>query len=951
MNVSRLLCAAGALLVSAVWAEAYTNVIIVMADDFGYECVEDYGGESYSTPEMSEMALEGVRFEHAHSQPICTPSRVQIMSGKYNVRNYTKFATLDQSQDTFGNPFKNAGYETCIVGKWQLGGNQQTLENFGFDHHCVWRMGSANQERYWGPIFEVDGESKSYPGQYGPDIQQNYVTNFIQGCIDEDKPFFLYYPILLTHSPYQPTPDSAIVSTPGWDSTYWTEAQSETNYFGDMVEYMDKQLGELRDFLEQKGIDDETLLIFTGDNGTGMSIYSMQNGVLVRGGKGQTKESGTRVPLFAAMPGTVQSNLVVSPIVDFSDIYATIMDITDLPYIPGEEDDKDGVSFLPQLKGDAGTPRDHSYCWYMKRTDMTDIRQFVQDETYKLYITGKFYNKTNDVLETTSLADGVLTPGELALKSYFNSLLMQYDALRPDGIPYNNSIPYPIPGKIEAEYYDYGLEGITYHDSTEDSNAGGDKRTDDVDIHTVGGATVIDEISAGEWLEYTVNVETNGTYAIVVRYAAESAGGRLHFEVNGVPVSGTLELPATGSFSTYSTVEINDVQLSGGTRKLTMVFDQPGMSIDRFTASYVGPPGSLPQPPVSATLIDYQHEDSDRNTTLPNLENGGTDQTGWNADSVYINPTGSGDLKIEEPASGGNIQFNLSAPLTNGMVEVEFRISSYDLTGISNIRDGMGFELWSATQSANQSVKMKTEWFTSGARLRMAGPNADGSGFQYPSVSLGSDASTNGIIYRFEADLDAGTYQVFSKRDSDTEFSAMGVPGVCSNITQVRLQTTANPAWPSGTFVNIDYFTLKQILPETGGLVFADWAAQFPTLGALTNSTDNPDGDAFNNLYEFAFGGIPTNRENLGHLPVFQALEDSTGHWFEFVYARRINPEQSGLVYTLEKNTNLVDGIWNSASNELVAVGILDENFEVVTNRFPTAELGAQFIQLQVDEL
>jgi len=106
----------------AVQCAAYTNVIVVMADDFGFECVETYGGESYSTPRMNQLAIDGVKFDNAHSQPICTPSRVQIMTGKYNVRNYTKFATLDQSQDTFGHPFRAAGYATCVVGKWQLGG-------------------------------------------------------------------------------------------------------------------------------------------------------------------------------------------------------------------------------------------------------------------------------------------------------------------------------------------------------------------------------------------------------------------------------------------------------------------------------------------------------------------------------------------------------------------------------------------------------------------------------------------------------------------------------------------------------------------------------------------------------------------------------------------------------------------------------------------------------------
>ena len=91
-----------------------------MVDDFGHECVESYGGTSYATPQLTRMATAGAQFNHAHAQNICTPSRVQIMTGQYNVRNYTRFATFDQSQRTFGHAFKDAGYVTGIVGKWQL---------------------------------------------------------------------------------------------------------------------------------------------------------------------------------------------------------------------------------------------------------------------------------------------------------------------------------------------------------------------------------------------------------------------------------------------------------------------------------------------------------------------------------------------------------------------------------------------------------------------------------------------------------------------------------------------------------------------------------------------------------------------------------------------------------------------------------------------------------------
>ena len=92
-----------------------------MADDLGYETIGANGGTSYKTPNLDRMAAEGVRFSHCYVQPLCTPTRVQLMTGKYNVRNYVDFGNMDPEAVTFGNLFKQAGYTTCMAGKWQLG--------------------------------------------------------------------------------------------------------------------------------------------------------------------------------------------------------------------------------------------------------------------------------------------------------------------------------------------------------------------------------------------------------------------------------------------------------------------------------------------------------------------------------------------------------------------------------------------------------------------------------------------------------------------------------------------------------------------------------------------------------------------------------------------------------------------------------------------------------------
>ncbi|VGO23148.1 Arylsulfatase [Pontiella sulfatireligans] len=903
----------------AIQCAAQPNVIVIMADDFGFECVETYGGESYSTPRMNQMAVDGVKFNHAHAQPICTPSRVQIMTGKYNVRNYTKFATLDQSQDTFGHPFRNAGYSTCVVGKWQLGGTGQTIEDFGFDEHCLWSILST-AERYVSPDIVTNGVKQNYPGQYGPDIQHAYAKDFI--LRNTNTPFYLYYPITLTHSPFQPTPDSA-----DWDPNrdpYF----SDPVYFGDMVAYLDKLLGDLLDFLETTGLAENTLVIFTGDNGTDRLIYSVQNGVTVQGGKGLTTDAGTHVPMLISWPGTVQSNLVVNDIVDFADIYTTLIDAADVPVDPAVAAEKDGVSFLPLMNGQAGMPRDHSYCWYMRRTDMTEIHEFVQDQTYKLYATGDFHNKTLDLLEQSPLSPTSLTSEETTLKTYFDTLLLQYGALRPDGIPYNNSVPYSVPGTIEAERYDFGLDGITYHDTTADSNVGGTTRTDDVDIHTINNATVVDEIATGEWLEYSVDVDEAGTYAFAVRYAAESVDGRLHFEIGGESVSGTLDLPATGSVSNYATAVLDEVQLPGGECKLTVVFDQPGMNIDLFTATYVGEPVAPPVAPVTVWSEDFE-------TTPPNVE-----QT---ANFILGGSTPTPDFDTNVWAVTGN-------PTLAGFDEnpgAATTLASYD-AGVPRLR-AVGIVLGAETFTAgNGTYRLVYDVALSGI--------ADLSN-DYGQILIYSGAGYNNTDSAYTMDVTRLAPQVISFEGSGSASASLladsGKIGATAVKAELEFEYTGGDV--SLTFASSGatlalWDNLSVFMPGSGALQFSGWVTQFPTLGSQTNSIDNPDGDTLNNLYEFALGGIPTNGAHIGHVPVFQTLEEGGTNWFEYVYARRKNPAEHGLHYYLVKNTNLVSSIWSVASNEVVAAE-LDEDFEVVSNRFPTNEEDAQFIHLKIEEI
>jgi len=376
-----------------------------MADDQGYEAVGAYGGP-YNTPVLDALARSGMRFDHCYSQPLCTPSRVQIMTGIYNDRNYVKFGVLDRSQTTFAHLFQQAGYATGVGGKWQLGKETDSPAHFGFEESCLWQHTRGRTKpggidsRYENPWLEINGKEVEYThGEFGPDVVADWHCDFIKR--HKDQPFLLYYPMILTHCPFVPPPD-----TPDWDpkSPGSKSYQGHARYFGAMVTHMDQVVGRIINQLEESGVRDRTLVLFTGDNGTDRPVVTtMKDGRKVVGRKGSTTDGGTRVPLIANWPGSIQPGQVSQGLVDFSDILPTICEAADVA-VP-ERLEVDGRSFLPLLHGNSGAPRKAIYCWYSRSGNRKAARVFARNQRYKLYTTGEFYDISKDVNEKKDLGE------------------------------------------------------------------------------------------------------------------------------------------------------------------------------------------------------------------------------------------------------------------------------------------------------------------------------------------------------------------------------------------------------------------------------------------------------------------------------------------------------------------------------------------------------------------
>jgi arylsulfatase A len=238
---------------------------------------------------------------------------------------------------------------------------------------------------------------------------------------NRNKPFLVYYPMILTHCPFHPTPDSS-----DWDPTDKgsTDYKGDPKYFGDMVTYMDKIIGKLIAKLEELGLRENTLILFTGDNGTDMPVVTTMNGRNVAGGKGLTTDAGTRVPLIANWPDIIPTGQICNDLIDFSDFLPTLCETAnvDIPSGPNI----DGRSFLPQLKGLKGNPRDWIYCWYSRSGDEIQAEVFARTQRYKLYQTGFFYDIQNDVMEQTPLHEDKLDQDTKQIKRMLQNVIDKY---------------------------------------------------------------------------------------------------------------------------------------------------------------------------------------------------------------------------------------------------------------------------------------------------------------------------------------------------------------------------------------------------------------------------------------------------------------------------------------------------------------------------------------------
>ncbi len=412
------------------------NILFIMVDDLGKDWISCYGAEDITTPNIDALADGGMKFHNAYSMPSCTPSRATVLTGKYPWRNgwtshwdvprwgVAYFDWKKKENTTFARLLKELGYATCAAGKWQINDfriEPQVMKKHGFDDWAMWAGYETGNppsgERYQDAYINTptDG-SRSYAGQFGPDIYTDHLINFMRE--HKEEPMCLYYPMALAHPPQVPTPDEPY-------------AKSRFDKHKAMVRYIDKLVGRLVGTLDELGIRERTIVIFTTDNGTVPGVTGTLNGLRVKGAKGTAEELDVCSPFIVSCPGLVPKGVETDALTDFSDLLPTFVELGggDIP----EDLIIDGTSIAPLILGkekDAGRKWIMSLGYGTARLTENGVRgetdfekRVLRDKRYKVWVSRekkvvRLHDLEKDPWEKTNLLDSGIAADKEALQKF-----------------------------------------------------------------------------------------------------------------------------------------------------------------------------------------------------------------------------------------------------------------------------------------------------------------------------------------------------------------------------------------------------------------------------------------------------------------------------------------------------------------------------------------------------
>ena len=413
------------------------NIVYIMADDLGYAELGCYGQKKIKTPNIDKLATEGMMFtQHYSGNPVCAPSRCALMTGLHTghaqIRANKEMGgkegwklgstiggqwQLEAGTMTVAGILKDAGYTTGAFGKWGLGrvGTTGDPNKQGFDHFfgyiCQRQAHTFYPNHLWrdGEVEWIEANKDGKEQVYSHDLISQEALKFVR--TNKDRPFFLYVPFTIPHMALQVPEDSLAEYRGKWpdppykgDKGYFAHPNPRACYAA-MVTRMDKDVGRIMSLLKDLALDDNTLVIFTSDNGPtfngGSDSAFFESAKPLRGLKGSVYEGGIRVPYIARWPGRIKAAGTSNHISAFWDFLPTCCELTG----KGPPQDIDGISMLPALLGRDQEQKKHEYMYWELRGQQAIRMGKWKALRLKPGRKIELYDLDSDIAESKDLAD------------------------------------------------------------------------------------------------------------------------------------------------------------------------------------------------------------------------------------------------------------------------------------------------------------------------------------------------------------------------------------------------------------------------------------------------------------------------------------------------------------------------------------------------------------------
>lgn len=381
------------------------NIVLIMADDLGLDGVGCYGADKHKTPQIDKLASSGTRFQTCYAAPVCGPTRALLMTGRYAFRtggltnqSWRQGGPGAKSADEYpmARMLKDAGYATGMVGKWRQVG--ETPRDWGFDEYITDPTASGF---FWKTTHQKNGaEFQAAANSYAPDVIHDFAIDFIRR--HQKERFFLYYSSHHVHGPIEKTPDTA--------------KNEKSTLYDDNLAYLDKQVGAVVAEIDKLGLRNNTVILFTTDNGTALNYPSTIGGRMLNGKKGSLLEGGSRVPLIVSWPGTTPSGKVSLDLVSLVDLHATFAELAGVQSKLPTNIKFDSQSIAPQIRGQAGSPRDWAYV-------QLGGKWFVREKNYKLNEQGELFDMSDAPFSERPIAEDADTEESKAARARLQKAL------------------------------------------------------------------------------------------------------------------------------------------------------------------------------------------------------------------------------------------------------------------------------------------------------------------------------------------------------------------------------------------------------------------------------------------------------------------------------------------------------------------------------------------------